>query len=226
MIASRIQPLSLPPAGHLPTAVRKAAAEHAALLTRQQSAAQDLLDLEDRRRVAVNADRDAYAQALRSGRPDPGQPRTTEFDAQLVEARRLLAGLATAVAASADEVLTAVARARETWQVDTARAETEARTRWLEAIDALDAARVALVQARSVGAWLEGPADRYKDWTPPVGRLAAQHGGPHNWTDVVDALRADLAPAAAPAAPAVDETQPVSPADLLGTPRPSTFVSL
>jgi len=226
----RTRALSLPPVEHLPKPVAKAAAEHVALVAREQSAATALLALENARRSAVDADRDAYAAALRAGKADPGTPKTVEYDAEIVKAHRLVEGLTTAVASSTDEVLAAVARARPTWQADTARAEVEARTRYLEAIDALDRARTCLVEARSVGAWLEGPADsRYKTWSPPVRGLPAPHGGPTNFGDVIAALTADLpaapAPTAAPALPVVDETQ-ASPADLLGTPGPSTFVSL
>ncbi len=232
MIHSRIRPLALPPVEHLPKAVAKVAAEHATLVEREQAAAQTLLTLENARRVAVNADRDAFAQALRTGKDDPGTPKTAEYDAEIAKARRLAEGLTTAVAASTDEVLAAVARARPAWQVDAAQREVDARTRYLEAVDALNRARGALVQARSVGAWLEGPADsRYKTWSPPVRGLPAPHGGPTNFGDVVAALAGDLpavptaAPAAAPPAPDLDES-PVSPADLLGAGRKSVFVSL
>lgn len=229
MIATRVQPLSLPPAEHLPTAVRKAAGEHAALLVRHRAAAQALLDLEDRRRVAADTDRASYAQALRDAKPDPGTPKTDGLDAEIVKARRLLDALSTALASSADEVAMAVGRAKETWQRDAARAETEARSAYLDAIAQLDAARAALVQTRSVSGWLEGPTDsRYKTWQPTVNGLVAPHGGSHDWATVLAALAADLpaapAPTAAPASPDVDETQ-ASPADLLGGDRTSTFAT-
>lgn len=75
----RDRPLTLPPEIEHPT-IDKAAAEYLKLTENLAAARAKLAELEENRRQAVLADREAHAAAIRAGKADPGEPKTKLAD--------------------------------------------------------------------------------------------------------------------------------------------------
>ncbi|HWH36021.1 MAG TPA: hypothetical protein VNT56_11975, partial [Acidimicrobiales bacterium] len=110
-----ISPASLPPRIDDLPEVATAAETFVALHAEAGAAWQQVRDLEDDRRHALEADTNAYAAAIRQGKPDPGQKNVTKLDAELLKARRRSEALKVAVEDAEEELRSAVASHRTEW---------------------------------------------------------------------------------------------------------------
>src|SRR4051794_14691411 len=89
--------ITLPPITIEHPEVGPIAARLAKLNDEYAAARSELADLEARRPLALRADRQSYADAMRDGKPDPGGKKLVAHDAKLEAARRRVEALELAV---------------------------------------------------------------------------------------------------------------------------------
>jgi len=190
----RLGAVKLPPADLVPVeAIREAIAAFEASVTTYREADAAVVKLDRERAKAEQADREAYAAALRKGRKDPGQANVEAFEEQLSaatrhrDARRLiaeqdLAALQAALDEHEDELTSAVDAARR-----------RALDAWTERLDALADAKADLLGAMSLARFVA--SGKYQAPTPAAGVVRV--GERHDTTSVdslLDTLRSFGAP--------------------------------
>ncbi len=158
------RPLELPPTISNKK-VRAAAAEYSRLVGDHQAASSAAHDLEHGRREAVEVDRRAFADALRAGKPDPGQAATEAADREILKTRRREEALAVAVAAARTDLVDAVERHRAEWLSSLEKQRDEARAKMREAVDQLVSSHEELAEAHALVAWLERFPGQFH-WNP------------------------------------------------------------
>ncbi|MGI9120633.1 MAG: hypothetical protein ACR2G7_11035 [Acidimicrobiales bacterium] len=196
---------SLPPRIDVPE-VARAVEEWRRLDAEHVAASQRVFDLEEGRHLAVEADSEAYAVAIRSAKPDPGPAATVKADAALIEARRLAGALAKATSSAEADLLGVVERCRGKWLELLDRQADEAQKAYSAAVEAVEVSRHRLCDVRATTGWLRGFPGRpaYKPVSPGVAGLVARHGDRYSWPEVLAALRSDASPVLRPdAAPLV-----------------------
>lgn len=201
--------LPLPPVDTMPAAVRAVAEDYLRITELERAATARQSSLEEQRRAAVEADRSAYAAALRAGKGDPGTKATDTVDREMTKCRREVDAYSEAVLTARADAEAAIVTARADWLADLAEEAQDARDGYADALTELAAARTELVDARSRADWLaDMPAAKvYRVAVPPVLGIRSQTGDPHSWAAVIAALRAEAAtpeePQPVPAAVAV-----------------------
>ncbi len=148
------RPLALPPIAIDVPEVAKAVEEYRKFTDAHRDEADKLLQLEDRRGEAVEADARALGAAKRAGKPDPGATHVEAADKAIAETRRQVAGLAVAVATAGDDLVGAVDKARPTWAAKLEKETAEARANVVAAVEALEAAHGRLGAVLSTRIWL------------------------------------------------------------------------
>ena len=196
---------------HLPATisnakVAKAADEYARLRAELDAEQLRLINLDQARAEAEQADRDAFAAALRSGSDDPGTGAVEQADRAIASSRRRVEALEQAVADSRRALLSTIEAERPRWSDHLQAEATQAAATFASAVEALAAAHDRLTEATTVNNWLRSwsPTARLK---PPVvtGRVQAlisRNGSAEPWPTVVAALR-DHAQATTPTAPKI-----------------------
>ena len=123
-----------------PAAIAKPAKQYTELRARATEGAKQVVALEATRHAAIDADRQAHADAMRDGKPDPGTKNADALDAKVATATRELDGLVDATADTWREVKAAVVEHSSTWaeKVRTAQAKDVA-----EGVAGLDTAKQA-----------------------------------------------------------------------------------
>ena len=175
-------------------------ARHLDLQDRYRDAAQDSDRLDRTRDQALEADRDAYAQALIDGKPDPGQKHTQKHDQEAAAKRREMEALRLAVQRTEDEIQDLLgADGKERLEaLQAGMADDRAKAQAL--LDDLAAAMEDLGACQAVAAWLQRAMNDYQPRAftgtgPGMGRvqgLKRPNGEDHITTDVLAALRATL----------------------------------
>ncbi len=157
MIDPHQRPIELPPEISNPR-IRKAAKEYSRLVGEHLAVSSAAHDLEQGRREAVEADRRAYAAAIRAGKGkdvDPGQPATTNADNEILKTRRREEALAVAVAEARNELVATVDRHRGEWSAALEKQREDARDKMREAVEQLADVHGEFVAAHASVAWLE-----------------------------------------------------------------------
>lgn len=190
--------------------VAEAGATYARLSVENAATAAKLAELERRRPEAVEADRAAYAAAIRDGKPDPGTKAVDRLDAELVATRRRSEALAVAVATAQAELVATVEARRGPWGAAIDRQVAKDRDELAKAVEALAAARDKLAESLSLAGWLSRFPNKTA-WMPPaalagVRGLEAPNGDPYPWALVLGALRRYGEPPAPPVPLRVAET--------------------
>jgi predicted nucleic acid-binding Zn-ribbon protein len=146
------------------------------------------------RAVAVDRDREALAEALAAGKPEPREKDVAKIDLETAAAKRRLEGYSVALDGLDAELAETIELHRPGWLDDCLDRVADAAARFSATVEELDAARVALAEAHALARWLEGWPDKLPKVTPavPTGRvpgLPEPNGEGHLWATVVAALR-------------------------------------
>jgi hypothetical protein len=189
-----ITPFRLPPDSRLWDGFKAKVAEYNKLV-RDRKAAQHRLDQIARDRVkAEQRDQAALAEALRKGKPDPGNAAVKKLEKDEKETKRLLGALEEAILDVEAELIEVFDATKEP-QHETVDAEIEAASLHLEmVIQALQEARWALAEAVSMKRFLNTFPDE-GDWRPgewPLYKLVSPSGDPYDMGKLLEALRFDL----------------------------------
>lgn len=196
---------------HLPTTignakVAKAADEYGRLRAELDAEHLQLITLEQDRAKAEEADRQAFAAALRSGKADPGAGTLEEVDRTIATTKRKVEALEVAVADSRRALISTIERERRAWSEQLEAEATEAAAAFGAAVEAVAAAHDRLAEATTVNNWLRSwsPTSRLKPSiaTGRVQALISRNGEAERWSTVLGALRAH-AVETAPAAPKI-----------------------
>ncbi len=185
--------------------VSAAAKEYQRLVADHQAAATVAHDLEEGRREAVEADRRAYAAAIRAGKDDPGQVATTTVDSELLEIRRRESALEHAVTEARNELVATVDQNRGEWLAGIEKRLDGARAGMREALDRLVDAHAELAEAGATRELAEGFPQAL--WRPErvaarLPSLRTQAGEPVPAVAAISALRELAEPPPKPAQPA------------------------
>lgn len=179
-----------PPAGAITDAPTVVALEaHAELLARALAELDQFEAASQGVEAAREADRTAYAIALRKGRADPGSKAVNAATATLENARRTADALLLATQAAKDDLIAVVEDRREQLAADAAAQVAEARGRLREAMIAVRVAADDLGQATSAAGWCQ----RFPDAGGGAGGvrllgLMAPNGDPRTLAEVLTAL--------------------------------------
>ena len=161
--------------------------------------------LERARNGAVEADREAYAAALRGGKKeDPGTSATEKADKAIAAARRRDEALATAAGQTRAELAEVIRAERSELERVAEENVEQARERFRSALEGLVAEQRGLSEALGFSGWLAGfPETIYAPakHTPAVRGIATLSGDPPRFEQVAEAL-ACLAEPLRPAQPA------------------------
>ena len=184
--------------------VSKAAKQYRDLRERHRVESQNLVEAEHERDAAVIEDRDAYAAAIRAGRKDPGQLKTSKATEKVEAKRREVEALEAAATDAHNELVKEIEQHREAWSAKVAERIDERRAAVRSAIDAVVAANQALRDDLALSSWLDGfPDARYRAGTGAVPALRSANGDPFAFEQVVSALRETIDPPEQPVAPNV-----------------------
>jgi hypothetical protein len=134
---------------------------------------------------AQDADRQAYARALRSGDKDPGSKHFDKLERSLEAARRKAEALRLALQDLDTERRTLIDLHREEWRSEVADRLPEARQDLRAALSQMQAARSHLHQLQGVVGWLAEPAQPFVPSTAP----------PQNTSHVIGVATTQSAPA-------------------------------
>ncbi len=173
-----------------------------------RTARQNFYDLRAKREQAALEDRRALAEALRAGTREPRADRVAKLDAELAAATERIAALEFAIGETENVVAGVVEEHRAEWQRDAEKRLEAAQRQYVEAVEALAAARGTIAERQALLTWLRGFPARYIVRHRPLHELRL-HGEPMGWEGVIAALRADAQPPE-PAPPAL-HSQPLSP---------------
>lgn len=184
-----MQTLSLPPISH-PKIAKTARAyvtladELRALLTHAQG-------VEQRRAAATRSDREALAEAIRSGKSDPGTAAIEKLDAEFAAARRRVEALQLAIGNAQHDLEASIEQHRSEWRESLERDAVKQREALRGAIEAMRQAHATLALTHAVSAWLAEFPQRTK-WSPHAGSwipgLTQPDGTPFSVDDVTVAL--------------------------------------
>lgn len=201
----------LPPSIDVP-AVAEAADHYRKIHGEHSAAADQLRDLEERRQQAVEADRAAYASAIRAGKADPGQKAVEKLDAEMLATRRRTEALAVAVEDAEAELRAAIGTAKDEWSALLDRQAAESRDHYDSALAALEGAVEQLREVNGIASWLNRfPAERmpYKPGGPSAVRsLVSPNGAGYFVGAVLEAMRSVNEPHPSPTTP-IRRLQPV-----------------
>jgi len=133
--------VGLPPLEQFPDSIRPIAVEYAKLGEEYQATARRRPELEQERRNAELLDNQAYADALREGRRDPGPVNVRQVEAEQVAVRRRRDALALAIDSAYADLVAAIQRERAAWRKQLEGEFGDARAKYGEAVEALAATR-------------------------------------------------------------------------------------
>ena len=177
--------------------VAKAIAEYERLKARHDVAAAELHGLLQSRPAAIEADRTAYAAALRAGRDDPGEAALSKLNTRVTAASRKSEALALAVESAAKDIADAVDKRRPDLAHDVDEIIGRDHEALQEAVTSWEAARTTLAAHRALRGWIGSFPARTK-WvpgaTPPIGDLIGRNGEPVSHPELAAALRVDAEP--------------------------------
>jgi len=203
MSRDRPRPLELPEAAISDPKVKPAAEKYAELRQQEHVAADSLFREREARAKAMQADRQALADAKRAGKPDAGPAAVLAADAAIEAARRDLEALEIAVDDQRRELVATVAKQRVTWERRIHEQTRELRAAYAAAVESVAAAHEALATSTSLGLWLSGFPDVSR-WRPSlvyVSSMRTAAGEPAAYDAILQALRDHASPAVpAPAA--------------------------
>lgn len=171
--------------------VDAASAEHARLLAMYRETDAELRQATAARNTAADSDRRAYAEALASGRKDPGSKHVEKADEALAQIERKRDALELAIPEAHAAVTEAVLDDREALTENADREVQDAEHAYREAIDGLARAHHALSSAVGARTWLR----RFPDQAAPkaalrlVSDLPQRNGDPYDAQTVIAALR-------------------------------------
>ncbi len=177
--------------------VAKAIAEYERLQARHSGASADLHELLQARPAAIEADRTAYAAALRAGRDDPGEAALSKLNTRVTAASRKSEALALAVQSAAKDIADAVDKRRPELAYDVDEIIGRDHEALQEAVTRWEAARTTLAAHRALRGWIGSFPARTKfvpGATPPIGDLIGRNGDPISHSEIAAALRVDAEP--------------------------------
>ena len=188
-----LTPFQLPPESKLWPEVQPLAKEYRKLVGDRRAAQQQLGQLEDAHVRAVESDKVAYAQALREGKPDPGNKAVEKLNKERANTRRTIESLEVAILEVEAELEDAI-EAQKAGQSERIQAEIEeACVVYAAAIDELAVARQSLAEIVAMRHFLkEFPERGYKPAGWPVFKLQAPSGDPYDFGRVSDALHNEI----------------------------------
>lgn len=134
--------------------VAKAAGEYRRLEATRAEAAGEQRKLENARREAVERDEQAYADALRAKRGDPGDKHTKKADEEIVQARRRSQALERAVKQALGEFLEVLEQRRAEWTASLEQQVAQARSEFGDRLAALTEAHGQLADRVATLKWL------------------------------------------------------------------------
>jgi hypothetical protein len=199
----RPKPIELPPDGITDSKIKASAAKYAALRAEERATADRYAALQETRTKAMQADRQALADAKRAGKPDLGYEAVTQADAAIGEARRELEALEVAVDDQQRELVATVEKHRDAWAARINDQTVEARAKYAAAVDAMAQAHTDLADTLSLRGWLDAFPEHSR-WRPTLVKVAsmcAPNGDPAQF----DALLVGLREHASPPQPSVPQ---------------------
>ena len=178
--------------------IRAAVTEYNRLYDALTASQTKLTQLREDHRRMLEGEASDHAAAIRAGKADPGVKRSTKLAAEIDTEVRTIEALERAVGEARRELGAAVGEHREAWQATLTKRRAEARARYLDAVTAVEVARVGLGEAFNLTNWVAafpGPAK----WAPgayftQVPSPVAQAANPLTIESVLDALRTLGAP--------------------------------
>lgn len=187
----RPDPIELPPTGIDHPKIRPVAEKYAKLLAAERAAVERYAELQDERVKALQADRQALADAKRKSQPDPGYEAVRQADDAIEQARREAEALAVAVDDQRSALADALAKYGAEHEAKVAERVRAARGAYDAALDKLAAAHDQLADELSMARWLrEAPAvSRWRATLGIVTHLTGPNGDPHAWGSVLALLR-------------------------------------
>lgn len=196
--------LSVPPGLKHP-AIAKVAKEVTAVRAKFLQEQRDLEQLRRRREHAAAEDLKALADAIRSGKPDPGQATVEKVDEQIVQATRRVGALEVALAGLAGDLERATIKHRGELLQGCDEQIAGHRQSLGDLVEQLDAAHAALAGELALRGWLAGFPDRpHPSPAGYMGRVLGlvdgANGEPVTWIEIVAAIRDHVLPADTPAA--------------------------
>jgi len=135
--------------------VLAAADEYRRLEAARVEAAGEQRKLEDARRDAVDRDEQAFADALKAGKADPGAKHTSKADEAIVQARRRAAALERAAQQALGEFLAVLEQRRVEWTASLEEQVAQARLEFGDRLAALTEAHGQLADRFATLQWLE-----------------------------------------------------------------------
>lgn len=173
--------------------------EYRKLADAHRTASSALSGLLDSRPAAIEADRTAYAAAIRAGKDDPGEAALAKLNTKISSASRKSEALAVAVGAAAQDLAGAVERRRIELVRDVGRAIAQDHEALADAVARWEAARAGMQAHKALLSWVrEFPArSKYVPGvTPPIAGLIGRIGDAVSYSEILDALRRDAEPQA------------------------------
>lgn len=134
--------------------IKTAASDYQRLVEQSDTASSEAYAAEEARESAVQTDADAYARALRAGKPDPGEQATKAADEKIVQLRRRAAALTIATEAALGDLLEVIEHRRTAWSKTLASKLAKSRPALISALDAVAAAHAEMVDALATDLWL------------------------------------------------------------------------
>ena len=200
--SDRIDNIELPPA--IPNrAIAEAGREYTRRAEEYRLARQDEIELEQTRDQAVEADRQAYADAVEAGKPDPGPKRTKAHDEKHAAAVRRSEAVEIALERSRTRLLEAMDEHRDELRDAAEKRVAQSRAALRAGLDDLLIRHGELQQALALAGWARSFPEQIR-WAP--GKYAAQVSMPRSEAgqvpaeQLLTALRASADPP--PARPA------------------------
>lgn len=189
--------LIVPPAGVLgDDKLDTMFAQHSVLAERAASANGQARMLEGARETAKESDDQAFADALRAGKPDPGQKASKLLEEYIGEARRMADALALTVRESRDEILVALDERRDQLAVRLDGRFEQDTERFLEAIRLLRPLVADRARVHAARTWLDDPNRSYRVPDPIVPTLIGPNGEVLLFSQVLAAMEATALPVA------------------------------
>ncbi len=168
--------------------------EHIELTARRAETERTLTAHQRAEDAAVIADRQAFAQAIRDGQPEPPQKATEAWMKREADLKRRLAAETAAVQATEADIERTLEQQRPAYLAASAVRVKEALADLAIAADAYIEAREELMAVEELGMFLAGRmAPRSRRRNRLTESLIARSGEPLTWQEVVDGIRADAA---------------------------------
>lgn len=160
----RIDNLGLPP--EIPhKRIAAAADEYTRRQEEFQTVRQDEVELEQTREQAVEADRQAYADAVEAGKPDPGPKHAKAHEDKLADAVRRSEAVEVALERSHDRLLAAADEHRDELRAAVEKRVSQSRAALTSAIDEATARHADLQHALALSAWVKDFPGKAR-WAP------------------------------------------------------------